>query len=358
MGIGIRKNLSLNAFRLQRKVQSGLHDLTYLFWECTLRCNLSCVHCGSDCTRDTGTPDMPVEDFLGVLDGVSATVDPGRVMVCLTGGEPTLRKDLEECGRAIHSRGFPWGFVTNGSNLDGARLRRLVADGLGSMTISLDGLRENHDWFRGRKGSFDSACDAIRLASGYGSLVFDVVTCVNRKNISELPGIRDILIELGAGRWRIFTVFPKGRAAGNEELSLDGKHFVNVMKFIASCRESGAIETSYGCEGFLGRWEGEVRDTFFHCRAGISIGSVLADGSISACPSLRGDFIQGNIYTDDFMSVWMQRFDVMRTRDWMKTDSCTSCRLWKWCEGSALHLRDEKTGKLSICHPEWLGELC
>ncbi len=300
---------------------------------------------------------MPLEDFLGVLDGVSAAVDPGKVMVCLTGGEPTLRKDLEESGWEIRARGFPWGFVTNGMNLSRARLRRLVADGLGSMTISLDGLRESHDWFRGMKGSFDSACDVIRCASGYGSLVFDVVTCVNGRNISELGNIRSLLMELGVRKWRIFTVFPKGRAADNEELSLDREQFRHVMAFISSCRSGKAIETSYGCEGFLGGWEGQVRDTFFHCRAGISIGSVLADGSISACPSLRGDFIQGNIYTDDFMSVWKHRFTMMRKRDWMKTDSCASCRFWKWCGGSALHLRDEKTGKLALCHPEWLGEL-
>ncbi len=41
MAVSTRKRFCLDAFRLYRKVQSDLHDLTYLFWESTLRCNLS-----------------------------------------------------------------------------------------------------------------------------------------------------------------------------------------------------------------------------------------------------------------------------------------------------------------------------
>jgi radical SAM protein with 4Fe4S-binding SPASM domain len=233
----------------------------------------------------------------------------------------------------------------------------MVSEGLGSVTVSLDGLRGSHDWFRGSAGSFDRACDVIGRAAGYGSLVMDVVTCVNRRNLDELDDIRGLLRDMGVARWRIFTVFPRGRATEVPELFLDGSQFGQVLDFIAACRREPGMDVAYGCEGFLGRWEGEARNGFFDCRAGVSIGSVLADGSISACPSLRGDFIQGNIYTDEFMAVWNGRFGVMRRRDWMKSGGCASCRLWKWCTGGAMHLRDEKTGETLLCHPKWLGEL-
>ncbi len=93
-----------------------------------------------------------------------------------------------------------------------------------------------------------------------------------------------------------------------------------------------------------------VRDTPFFCRAGVNIGSVLVDGSISACPSLRSDYIQGNIYSDDFFSVWDDRFTVMRDRSWARTDDCKDCRWWRYCRGNGLHLRDEKSGKLLFCN--------
>ncbi|MBO4404446.1 MAG: radical SAM/SPASM domain-containing protein, partial [Treponema sp.] len=54
-------------FRRYRKAVTKKHELNYLFWECTLRCNLSCLHCGSDCLKQSEIPDMPKEDFFKVL---------------------------------------------------------------------------------------------------------------------------------------------------------------------------------------------------------------------------------------------------------------------------------------------------
>lgn len=82
---------------------------------------------------------------------------------------------------------------------------------------------------------------------------------------------------------------------------------------------------SYGCEGFLGKYESEVRDHFYSCNAGISVASVLADGSISSCPSIRSNFHQGNIYEDDFMEVWEKRFQVFRNREWARKGECADC---------------------------------
>ena len=54
-------------FRLFRKNETGIHELNYLFWECTWRCNLSCRHCGSDCKAEDSVPDMAFADFLKAL---------------------------------------------------------------------------------------------------------------------------------------------------------------------------------------------------------------------------------------------------------------------------------------------------
>jgi len=99
-----------------------------------------------------------------------------------------------------------------------------------------------------------------------------------------------------------------------------------------------------------------VRDNPFFCHAGIHIGSVLVDGSISACPSLRADFIQGNIYKDDFWTVWNDRYQNMRDRSWTKTGKCATCKSYKYCEGNGLHLRDESTGEVLCCHMEMLQQ--
>ena len=112
---GLRKRLALNIFSDLYASTVAEHRLTTLFWECTLRCNLRCGHCGSDCTASPDCQDMPAEDFFRVLDRqITPRVDPHRVMVVLSGGEVLVRSDLERIGRALYDREYPWGMVTNG----------------------------------------------------------------------------------------------------------------------------------------------------------------------------------------------------------------------------------------------------
>lgn len=350
--LSLTKWLALSLFQRIKNNDARIHTLNYLFWECTLRCNHNCLHCGSECTKDNVIKDMPLRDFLNAIDELIPYIDPNKITIGLTGGEPLLRNDLEECGKELYQRGFPWGFVTNGYLLTEKRLAGLLDAGLRTITISLDGLETNHNWLRGINNGFQKTVNAIKVVSTSERLVYDVVTCINQRNIEELLDIKKLLISLNVKRWRLVTIFPIGRAASNPELALTDKQFIQLFEFIKETRREGLISASYGCEGFLGDYEGEVRTGFFNCRAGISIGSILADGSISACPSLRSKFIQGNIYKDKFIDVWNNRFEVMRNRSWTKTGKCKSCKSYCFCKGNGLHLRDNETLELLFCHLE------
>ncbi len=349
MRLTFRKRLALE---ITRKLQNDVieaHPLKQLFWECTLRCNLHCRHCGSDCKHIATTPDMPKEDFFQVLDSVGSRTDPHKVFVILTGGEPLMRPDIEACGAIIYEKGFPWGMVTNGLALTERRYRGLLNAGIHSMTISLDGLEENHNWMRGHDKSFRRASEAIEMVAASKAIAFDVVTCVNKKNYKELPTIKQFLIDKGLKSWRLFTVFPMGRAAADPILRLSPDEFKGTFEFIRQTKREGILDANYGCEGFLGNYEGEVRNHFYFCQAGVTVGSVLADGSISACPSIRADYRQGNIYEEDFMDVWNRRYAAYRNRNWMKRDECANCRYFRYCRGNGMHLRDGE-GKLLFCH--------
>ena len=238
----LRRRIALDIVRRLQDEAVGEHELRQLFWECTLRCNLSCRHCGSDCHVQSTVKDMPVEDFCMALDSVAREYDPHKVMVNITGGEPLVRKDLEACGRVIYERGFPWGMVTNGLALTPERYASLLASGLRSMTISLDGLGEVHDWMRGRPGTFKKASEAIKMVIDSGEIEFDVVTCVNKRSLPQLPALKEYLISLGLKAWRLFTIFPVGRAAGDPELLLDGAELRQLMDFIKATRKEGRIK--------------------------------------------------------------------------------------------------------------------
>lgn len=347
--LSIKQRLALELYRKIKQEKRREHKLSQIFWECTWRCNLACRHCGSDCKSVASTPDMPADDFLKTIDSLLPHVDPHHVNIVITGGEPLLRRDLEYVGKELYKREFPWGIVSNGMLLSHERLESLRSAGLHNLTISLDGLEPTHNWMRNNPLSFRNAYGAICLAAKASDINFDVVTCVNRRSLPQLPEIKNLLIEAGVSRWRLFTIFPSGRAAEYPEFELTKDELDSLMRFISTTRKEGRIKASFCCEGFMAGYEGEVRDYMFDCQAGVSVASILLDGSIGACPSIRADYTQGNIYDDDFWDVWQNRYQPYRDRGWMRTGACGDCSFWRYCEGNGMHLRDSE-GKLMHCH--------
>lgn len=335
-----------NRFR-DNEVQ--LHELTYLFWECTQRCNLNCLHCGSDCIAESKVKDMPFDDFLEAILPLKDKYKSNSITVVITGGEPLLRKDLPLCGKILRENGFRWGIVTNGFSYNLDTHARLLASGLGAITLSLDGLEDSHNWLRNNNNSFNKALQALDLITSTNRLIYDVVTCVNSKNFSDLPKLKDLLISKNVKAWRLFTIAPIGRAANNIDLQLTNLQLRQLMDFITQSRLDKRIDVKFSCESYVGEYERKVRDSYFFCRAGINIASVLIDGSISACPNINRQFVQGNIYNDRFLDVWENRFDIMRNRKWTKTGICLNCKDYKNCNGGAMHLWDEKQDCIMTC---------
>lgn len=339
----LKQKIGLNTFKLYRENLKKLHPLQCLYWEVTMDCNLNCLHCGSDCIKRNGKEDMPVSHFINMLSSVKKYYNTTDIFVGITGGEPLLRRDLEEAIKEIRTMGFPVGIVSNGLLLTKERFESLILSGLNSLAISFDGLEESHNWLRGRKDSYRAVLKAISLGGIYSqrsNFIFDVITCANPRNIDELEEMRSLLLKLKIKRWRILPIFPRGRAKDSQLLLLNSAQQKKLLGFIERYRDRDGLIISYGCEGYLGSYEGKVRDRFFYCQSGVTTASILNDGSITGCVSMRGDFIQGNIYSDNFIDIWEKGFINLRERSWTRNGICESCKEFKWCDGGALHLRE------------------
>ncbi len=348
--LGLRKRLGLELFAQLYKRTVEEHPLRTLFWECTLRCNLNCRHCGSDCRAEATVPDMPLEDFLRVVDEqITPHVDPHKVMVVISGGEVLVRKDLERAGLELYRRGYPWGLVTNALALTPERFDSLLRAGLHSISVSFDGFEDQHNYIRRNPHSYERALAALRMIAADGTVAYDAVTCVTGTLVPRLEEMKELLIANGIKHWRIFTIFPVGRAADDPTLRLTDEQFREVMEFIRRTRHEGRIDLSYACEGFLGGYETEVRDSFYYCSAGVTTASIRVDGAMSGCTSIRSNFDQGNIYRDNFWEVWSKRYEPFRNREWARRDECGDCRMFRYCQGGGMHLRDDE-GKLLMCH--------
>ncbi|MHB8872534.1 MAG: radical SAM protein [Myxococcaceae bacterium] len=354
MGPKVARALRGFAHPIYKALESKARVLRYLFIEITQRCNLECLHCGSDCGRDAQRQELSTEEWLAFFRYLAANFDPREVVPVVTGGEPFCCPDFDRILGGIRESGLAWGMVSNGWALSQANVDKVIAHGLQSMTVSLDGLGPSHDWLRGKAGSFERTVAGVRNVLAAGLPFFDVVTCVNPRNLGELPKVLELLRAEGVKAWRLFTIFPKGRAKTNAELRLTDEGLRELFAWIAKTRrelEGSDFLLQYSCEGYLPpAIDRQVRDEPYFCRAGINIASVLCDGAISACPNISRDLVQGNIRTDDFKQVWEDRFEKYQQRAWMKTGACSSCREWKRCQGNSMHLWDAGEQHTVLCH--------
>ncbi len=330
------------------------HRLRYLFWETTRACNLRCRHCGSDCTVPKPN-ELTTGEIKGVFQSIASDFDARTIMVAVTGGEPLARKDVFDVMEYAHGLGFRWGMVTNGMLVDAGVVERCRRAGMGTVTVSVDGLRESHEFIR-KGGSFGSAIEALKLFKGRFSVV-QATTCVSQYNIDDLPGLYELFKGLGIDEWRMLTVTPIGRAKDDPKFTLRPAQLRTLLDFIAERRREKGLRVTFEEEGFQGlEYEGKVREALFYCPAGINIASILANGDIGACPNLPEVFVQGNVRKDRFKDVWENGYRSMRNLEWKRRGPCVGCAWWEFCRGNSMHLWDFKAGRPSMCHLQVLEE--
>ncbi|UCF08639.1 MAG: radical SAM protein [Thermoplasmata archaeon] len=179
----------------------------------TQRCNFSCWHC-SNWHREK-TDDMPLEL---ILETIGRLQDMGNCLIGITGGEPTLRDDLEDIIKGIVPRSSALLF-TNGTNITEEKARELKKAGLFSIAVSLDHFRaEHHDGARGYEGAFDIATSAITASQKAG--LYTIAAAVPTREMiqqGEVPQFYDYCRDLGVHEIRVLAPIPTGRLVGKRE---------------------------------------------------------------------------------------------------------------------------------------------
>lgn len=352
------KKADMEALAAYQKQLYKRPKLTFLFFELTDKCNLNCVHCGSRCSG-ANSEFLPYEMTEKVMRQVALAYDPRQIMICLTGGEPLLHRDILKIVSLASSLGFAVGMTTNGTLIDQATAYGLAHAGIDTITVSLDGIGEDHDEFRLSGGSFQKAEEGIKALKSAG-IEPQVLTVAHKANLSKLDEIYNFLCELDIYSWRITNVDPIGRATANENLLLDAKEMLTLLKYIRNKRYDSNcnMDVTYGCAHFLtDKLEREVRDFYFQCGAGTQVASVMANGNIGACLDIerREDLIQGNVYTDDFIAVWESKFHQFRTDRTEKSKTCSKCEYKNLCLGDSAHTWDYDSNEPRYCIKNWRG---
>ena len=326
-------------------------ELRMLFFELTLQCNERCFHCGSSCTAQRGD-ELAREEWLRIIDEVKADFDITRMQLCVTGGEPLLNRDIFDIMGYAHEQGFKWGMTSNATLITPAVARRLADAGMGTISVSIDGLRETHDELRGLAGGYDRAMAGIQNLIDVGAFRnVQVTTVVNHGNIAQLDELFEIMDGLDIDSWRVINLEPIGRALLRPDLMLTREDYVRLFDFIREKRQDG-YPLEYGCSHYLGlEYEAGVREWYWLCNAGVYTASIMSNGDIAACLDIerRPETIQGNIRTDRLRDVWDNRFELFRHDLSDLNDECRSCEHARFCRGDAHHSWDYDGNRPMVC---------
>ncbi len=331
-------------------------QLSTLFWEATLRCNAACPFCGSRCSAVAARPEADAGSVIRAFESVADAYDPSSVMINVTGGEPLLRKDLFTVMDRARQLGFPWGMVTNGSLITDDTICLMKQTGMRTISVSIDGLYEAHERLRRLPGSFSRIVKSIRTLNEVHFLdSIQITTVVTSGNIGELERMLEFFSRLPVDSWRLAIVDPVGRGADHPEALLSPENLKELFGFFERHAFHPKPILTTSCSHYLGGLDSLYRPHPFYCEAGKSVASILADGSIFVCPNVprREELIQGNILTDDFVSVWENGFGPFREENGRKTGPCARCPDWERCEGDSLHTWDFDHDRPKFCYRQY-----
>lgn len=154
-------------------------------WNSTRACNLACRHCYASASAGRAEDELTTEEGRTFLESLARLRVPA---VLMSGGEPLMREDIFELLEYGASLGLRMVLSTNGTLIDSAVAARLRAAGVSYAGISLDGLEEVNDSFRGVKGAFEKALAAFRHCRAAGQKA-GLRLSLTRSTARELPAI-------------------------------------------------------------------------------------------------------------------------------------------------------------------------
>jgi len=187
-------------------------------WNITRACNLSCIHCYARAVHRTSERELTTAEGLSLLDDLASF---GVPVILFSGGEPLLRPDLHELARYAVDRGMRAVISTNGILIDEQKATALRDAGVSYVGISLDGLEEVNDRFRGMRGSFQMTLKGIRDCQKAG-LKVGLRFTVNKLNVDQVPGIFDLVEEMNIERICFYHLVYSGR--GSDLIDQDLSH--------------------------------------------------------------------------------------------------------------------------------------
>ena len=333
-------------------------------WNITRRCNLKCVHCYAHAKDLSFKNELSTKEGKVLLDDLSQF---GVPVILFSGGEPTIRKDLPELAAYAISKGMRAVISTNGTLISQKMACILKDIGLSYVGISVDGMEEINDRFRGVKGAFNAALEGIKNCKDAGIKVGLRFT-INKFNVNEIQNIFSLLEDMDIPRACFYHLVYAGRGTNliKEDLSHDETRSTVdlIMDLTKRLHDKGKpteiLTVDNHADGpylylrLLKENPARAKEVLELLKmnegnsSGIGIGCVSWDGEVYADQFWR-HYSFGNIKDRPFSEIWTDTSEPLMKKLKEKkkhvTGRCSTCRWLDICAGN-FRVRAEATGDL------------
>jgi len=306
----------------------------------TQRCNLACDHCYLDAKvlKEGSTDELTTAEIKSVLTDIAA-LSP-ECMVVLTGGEPLLRRDIEDLAAHASAQGLMVVIGSNGLMLTPARVESLKRAGVAGIGISLDSLTpEKHDAFRGRRGAWDKTMAAID-ACVVGGLAFQLHFSVTDDTADEIDDMVAFARDAGAMVLNVFFLFCTGR--GEKYTDISPEKYEQVLRRVAhAARNEKRLMVRAKCAPHFKRIAMEIDPdwpiTSAHgydaggCLAATRYARITPEGNVTPCPYVETPV--GSVRDAPFAQIWHDAPMLQAMRAPKLEGRCGVCEFQKLCGG-------------------------
>ncbi len=321
-------------------------------WNCTAACNLRCAHCYSESGATTNENELTGDEARALIDDLA---DLGVRVLLFSGGEPLIRPDVIELGIYAASRGLRPVLSTNGTLITPQMAERIREAGFAYAGVSLDGLAQSNDEFRGVPGAFEQALGGIRNCLA-AKVRVGVRFTLSRRTVGDLDNIFDLVRDNNIPRLCVYHLVysGRGRAMAGDDLSHEEMRravetiFRRTEELAAQNAEIEVLTVDNPADGvFLYLQQREIdparaAETLRLLRAnggnssGERIGCVSCDGDVFPDQFWR-THILGNVRERRFSEIWNDGDNALlaglRRRKDHITGRCATCRFFDTCGG-------------------------
>ena len=334
-------------------------------WNMTRACNLKCRHCYACANNDPHEEELKTYEAEEMIDDLAKF---GVPVLLFSGGEPLLRKDLSHLVSYATRYGIRAVISTNGTLITPEKAAELKDAGVSYVGVSLDGLREVNDNFRGIKGAFDKAIEGIKNCQREGIKV-GVRFTINRLNFKEIGNIFKLVDELFIERLCFYHLVYTGRAKELIDQGLNPEETREVVDLIIDKtkelhdkgRKVEVLTVDNHADGpylylrMLREKHPRAEEVLSLLKmnegnnSGKGIGCISWDGSVHADQFWR-HYSFGNVRERPFSEIWTDLSDplmaMLKEKKLYVKGRCSRCRWLDICGGNFRVRAEAVTGDL------------